>query len=561
MARSCAPPDGYLQMVKGQHENSRVEIVLFCFLLILHLLAVPLLEYDPTDISPNPCLSLLGRQVGISDALHVPEQANSFSVYTHPFTRAPVIMGTSPAFHQQRVSNHLKMDMDKLKAIFPSDSKYFWKELSLLSNEHRDWHTVSEALNEAQNRRCQEKRRGVSTARKWLPQDAKEAKRVLDAGSTFVLPLHINEKPKPGVTGSPPLADELPAPVKPSTHILWCGVPTVKDMSVHGESALISLPVASVAVKASNPDSHLRCFSEERLEVLEQTLGRGFVSTDQEGCAIVHQDLATVLCAEHTGIVTAELHNWNWFRQMLTTGELKDHVEAIEADQVVIFVAYTGAEWTENGLEQFYRDMEPLCAILPHLRLYPSHDEFMAVNLKFPDIAAMDRIAKTAPPLQPEPEKDEPRARWFHMEYVPTFKTVGEYRVHLCGDNAVSIGISKFVRDKLEVRSVSDDDFAWFSKSQEEQQKKRQELCDFARYQRKKLLEQPNADKAFESLRVGVRIDIGVSEESPEGRFFGLELTRWWNANHMPAFVLPDPYTEASLKYGRALAMELTGRR
>ncbi|KAI8650403.1 hypothetical protein NCS57_01373800 [Fusarium keratoplasticum] len=446
-------------------------------------------------------------------------------------------MRTSPAIYQQRVSNHLKMDIDKLKAVFPSDSMYFWKELSLLSNEHRDWRTVSEALNEAQNRRCQEKRRGVSTARKWLPQDAKEAKKALDAGGTFDLTLRIKEPPKSCVTGSPPLADELPVPAKPN-------------------------------------------------------------------------------------IVTAELHNWDWFRQMLTTGELKDHIEAIEADQAVVFVAYTGAEWTENGLEQFYRDMEPLCAMLPHLRMYPSHDEFMAVNLKFPDIAAMDRIAKTAPTLyayrpqtcfgmgkctldtpkgektvikrnfsdasshvkivqgptghqlklacftgervktrQPEPEKDEPSARWFHMEYIPTFKTVGEYRVHLCGDNVVSIGISKFVKDKLEVRSVSDDDFAWFSKGQEEQQKKRQELCDFARYQRKKLLEQPNADKAFESLRVGVRIDIGVSEESPEGRFFGLELTRWWNANQMPAFVLPDPYTEASLKYGRALAMELTGRR
>ncbi|RSM16138.1 hypothetical protein CDV31_004601 [Fusarium ambrosium] len=134
---------------------------------------------------------------------------------------------------------------------------------------------------------------------------------------------------------------------------------------------------------------------------------------------------------------------------------------------------------------------------------------------------------------QPEPEDDEPSAMWI----------AGEYRVHLCGDNVVSISISKFAKDKLEVRSVSDDDFAWFSKSQEEQQKKRQEL------------------KAFESPRVGVRIDTGVSEESPEGRFFGLELTRWWNANQMPAFVLPDPYTEASLKYGRALAMELAGRR
>ena len=174
-------------------------------------------------------------------------------------------MRTSPAIYQQRVSNHLKMDIDKLKAVFPSDSMYFWKELSLLSNEHRDWRTVSEALNEAQNRRCQEKRRGVSTARKWLPQDAKEAKKALDAGGTFDLTLRIKEPPKSCVTGSPPLADELPVPAKPSTHILWCGVPTVTDMRVHDKSALISLPVASVAVRTRNPDSHLRCFSEERL--------------------------------------------------------------------------------------------------------------------------------------------------------------------------------------------------------------------------------------------------------------------------------------------------------
>ncbi|KAJ4218058.1 hypothetical protein NW759_008653 [Fusarium solani] len=211
-------------------------------------------------------------------------------------------MGTSPAFYQQRVSNHLKKDIDKLKAVFPSDSMYFWK-FSLLSNDHRDWPTVSEALNEAQDRR----------------------------------------------------RDEV--------------------------------------------YFHLRCFSEESSKALNKQLAVLSSSTDQEGCAIVHQDLATVLCVEHIGIVSVELHKWDWFRHMLTTCELKNHVEGIEADQVVIFVAYTGAEWTENGLEQFYQDMEPLCAILPHLRLYPSHDEFMAVNLKFTDIAAMDCIAKAAPSL------------------------------------------------------------------------------------------------------------------------------------------------------------------
>ncbi|RSL89564.1 hypothetical protein CEP51_001130 [Fusarium floridanum] len=461
-------------------------------------------------------------------------------------------MGTSPAFHQRRVSNHPEMDIDKLKAVFPSESMYFWKVLSLLSKEHRDRSTVLEALSEARDRRCQERRRSVSRTRDWMPQDEKEAKKALEAGGTFGLTLRIT-----------PLEDDLPVSAKTRTHILWCGVPTVTDLRVYGDGALISLPIASAAVKASNPDSHLCCFSEEQLQVLEQTFGRGFVSTDQHGNARVHQDLVTVLCAEHTGIVSSGLQEWGWFRHMLTTGELKDHIEATETDQVVTFVAYTGAEWTKNGLAQFYRDMEPLCAILLQLRLYPSHDEFMAVNLKFPDIAAMDRIAKTTPPLyayrqqtcfgigkcmldtprgnksvikrnfsdasnhvkvmqghtgdqlklacfagervksrQPGPEDDEPSARWFHMEYVPTFKTVGEYRVHLCGDNVVSIGISKFVKDKLEVRSVSDDDFAWFSKSQEEQQKKRQELCDFSRYQRTQLLAQPNARKAFESLRV-----------------------------------------------------------
>ncbi|RSL74562.1 hypothetical protein CEP53_000144 [Fusarium sp. AF-6] len=199
------------------------------------------------------------------------------------------------------------------------------------------------------------------------------------AGGTFDLTLRVREAPKSSANRSPLLEDDLTVSAKFRTYILWCGVPTVEDLRAYGGGALISHPVASAAVKASNPDSHLRCFSEERLQVLEHTLDCGFASTDQHGNARVRQDLATVLCAEHTGIVSSELHEWGWFR--------------------CHFVAYAGAEWTKNGLAQFYRDMEPLCAILSQLRLYPSHDEFMAVNLKLPDIAAMDRIAKAAPPL------------------------------------------------------------------------------------------------------------------------------------------------------------------
>ncbi|RSL52968.1 hypothetical protein CEP54_010624 [Fusarium duplospermum] len=197
-------------------------------------------------------------------------------------------MGTSPAFYQQRVSNHLKMDTDKLKAIFPRESMYFWKELSLLSKEHRDWSAVLEALSEARDRRCQEKRRGVSRTRDWKPQDAKEAKKALEACGTFDLTLRTKDSPKSSAIRPPPLEDVPPVSAKSRTHILWCGVPTVADLSVYGDGALISLPIASVAVKASNPDSHLRCFSEERLQVLHQTLGRGFVSTDEHGNARVH---------------------------------------------------------------------------------------------------------------------------------------------------------------------------------------------------------------------------------------------------------------------------------
>lgn len=167
---------------------------------------------------------------------------------------------------------------------------------------------------------------------------------------------------------------------------------------------------------------------------------------------------------------------------------------------------------------------------------------------------------------QPEQRKsaaDEPDAKHFHQEYIEPLRSHGEYRVFLCGNNIEVVAYSHFLVaggedgeiGNMVARSVTLDDFLWFSSDPEEQRQKLAQLQGFTRYNRTKLLERN--EPGFESLEIGVRLDVGVSELSPQGRFFVLEITRWWNANYMPTYILPYPHIGLSESYGAALAHKL----
>ncbi|KAJ3541378.1 hypothetical protein NM208_g4642 [Fusarium decemcellulare] len=539
--------------------------------------------------------------------------------------------------HKTKIAQRCAVSIDTLNDVYAVTRGDFWRQVAFIADMHFDWPVVHQALQDAKATRFRTRRRGVKQTTDWVRWDAvhaleslkalraKEADGVAGSAAetvaveSTILPM-LSLKLEDRVTDTDTIfVKTTPAPAEQKTHVVWIGVPTINDI---GDAAIgnpVRVPIFHGLVAQSHSGSHLKCLTEQRLQELERALGSSFVSTNQGEEAYVHQDLATILCAEDTGLITVEIHPWTWAKDMARTGALKDHIDATSDSKVVLYVAYTGAEWTANGLDEFYQNLEPLCAIYNNLRLYPSKTELLAANMKIADIAALDRVARDSSQaeyswrpytcfglgrctLQTAKDKkmmvkrnfsdssnhvklvkgststllncyagerpkahmapkdnDEPWARWFHMEYVESLRTFGEYRVYLSGDSVVAVGFSKFEKDTIHIRGLNDDDFYWASTDESKQKQKRQELYDFARYQRRKLLEQHNADTAFESLRLGVRLDIGVSKESEDGQFFVLEITRWWNANYMPARILPDPYTKLSYDYGKALARELSG--
>ncbi|KAF5012115.1 hypothetical protein FDECE_1832 [Fusarium decemcellulare] len=143
---------------------------------------------------------------------------------------------------------------------------------------------------------------------------------------------------------------------------------------------------------------------------------------------------------------------------------------------------------------------------------------------------------------------------WFHQQYIDTLRSYGEIRVFVCGDSIPAIAFTKWQDDgRLVCRRFNPDkDLLWYSTEREERLHKLRELEAFCLYVRAKLLELPGP--SFESLRVGARFDVGVSELSNRGRFFINEVTRWNNADYMSDHILDAPYDKICRALGERFA-------
>jgi hypothetical protein len=82
---------------------------------------------------------------------------------------------------------------------------------------------------------------------------------------------------------------------------------------------------------------------------------------------------------------------------------------------------------------------------------------------------------------------------------------------------------------------------------------KLKELREFAVCIYERLLSLPNAERDYETLWVGVRLDIGVGRD---GLFFVNEVTRWPQADFFPESSAP-PHLRLCEAYGEALAKYL----
>ncbi|KAF4999338.1 hypothetical protein FDECE_11534 [Fusarium decemcellulare] len=554
---------------------------------------------------------------------------------------------------KRSASNHLGMHQDQLIRMFPIESKPFWQSFNSLARKHRRIDIILPPLQRAQARR---QAGGVGGRGKgppknvlWIQDDVAQARFALENelaaqpsfGNGSAADITSDSK-----TPTPSSVSESASCGTPTTHVIWCGIPTCVDIGAQDQGHFLKLGVDSETAKSNPPPHALSCFSETVLERLEVTLGTAFVSISPQKERIIHQDLATILFAEQTGLISVEHHPWDWMLENMSTGRLKDHIRQISASKIVIYVAYIGGEWTKVKLAQFYEGIGLFEDLFRNLRVYPRREEWRSVTRKLAEVSELDAIAETSKAawsfrpklchgfgvcdLQSQPDElsvrkrtvsdganhvffikgserdclacylndndevssnnrenvpvqaairskkglnstkrgrpkrepeggdaDEPGARYFHMEYIPSLREFGEFRVFICDGSVVATAHTSFTPDRsMLARAAVKDDFSRISGYTTPAEEKKQELHAFALHQVTRLRQLDSL--AFDSLSIGVRLDIGVSEQSPQGRFFCLEVTRFWNAVYFPLRILPDPYIDISHEFGQALAKGLS---
>ncbi|KAH7173083.1 hypothetical protein DER46DRAFT_572071 [Fusarium sp. MPI-SDFR-AT-0072] len=91
--------------------------------------------------------------------------------------------------------------------------------------------------------------------------------------------------------------------------------------------------------------------------------------------------------------------------------------------------------------------------------------------------------------------------------------------------------------------------------TREEARRKEAELRRFAIFQRQELLKRK--PREFESLKIAVRLDIGISEVTKDGLFFVTNVARWPGADMLSAWQMgSQPYDSIFEAVGNKLALE-----
>jgi hypothetical protein len=132
--------------------------------------------------------------------------------------------------------------------------------------------------------------------------------------------------------------------------------------------------------------------------------------------------------------------------------------------------------------------------------------------------------------------------RWFHQEFVEDLISGGEFRVFVITKEDPSAlrkrrGIVMEIVHTLElpdkelVVTVLHPNIAWWGKPQGHNSIDLKELEDFALYIFDALRNRPDWSSNYESLEIGVRLDIGISPASGCCHYFVNEITRIYEAD------------------------------
>ena len=146
---------------------------------------------------------------------------------------------------------------------------------------------------------------------------------------------------------------------------------------------------------------------------------------------------------------------------------------------------------------------------------------------------------------------------YFHQEFVDSFDSIGEFRVFLVCERCSHALRGRRARVIHTIRTswnkdndiialnATATDLYWI-----ESKLSYQDLHEFALYIMFCLRDRHDWEENFESLEVGVRLDVAISND---GRFFVNEITRWYAADFFSLSTLGPPQTQLCSFYATAL--------
>ena len=149
------------------------------------------------------------------------------------------------------------------------------------------------------------------------------------------------------------------------------------------------------------------------------------------------------------------------------------------------------------------------------------------------------------------------RAVYFHQEFVSSFSLIGEFRVFVVCEKHGSALRGRDARIVHTIRTMwdDDDDIHALNVTKTDSYWKElgssyAELHEFVLYIVTRLRGRSDWNENYESLEVGVRLDIGIADD---GRCFVNEITRWYGADLFSLTTLGSPHTQLCSVYATAL--------
>jgi hypothetical protein len=381
-------------------------------------------------------------------------------------------------------------------------------------------------------------------------------------------------------------------------HHQSCELPTFLFIPLDDISKIWTLPNLAISVEPGDP--HFPYFEPENVANLVGRFGDGLAAVTPR--PTLHQGL--VVMEIMRSYYSREVVYLNYDQFARTFLEHGARHSLLGSRPLVVFLLQTTDEnssWTK--LQRIFLELNVLVLKYP-VRTYPSWSEALWDGRKLGDIEVLDEIALNAEyeQFQYRPKtcsgsgpcvlddhartvqkrstssgghgvtvitgltrylrcqaNDNPSTLkqqrsgssvYFHQELVESL-LLGEFRVFLVWNSElnkpriVHTIKTSWINGEICALSVTDTDFYWknFATSQ-------QELHRFAAFIHSSLCNRPDVNDHFESLKVGVRLDIGISAD---GRFFVNEITRWYGADFFSMTTLGPPCTQLCSIYATQL--------